>query len=126
MKFDHIGISVSNLNKSLDFYKSNFGFQEVVRFTKKEWDGEAVKLKLGKMELELFCFNNAKSKKGDYSDLETIGIKHIAFLVEDIDKIYRELKNKGLDIDEPKIGTTVKKFCFLRDPDKISIELIER
>lgn len=126
MKFHHIGISVSNLEKSLDFYKSNFGFKEIERFTKENWNGEAIKLELNDMELELFCFNNAKPKNDDYSDLTTIGIKHIAFLVKDIEKEYQILKAKGVDIDEPKIGTTVKKFCFLRDPDNLSIELIEK
>lgn len=126
MKLHHIGISVSNLEKSLAFYKGNFGFEEIERFTKEDWNGEAVKLKLDNMELELFCFNNFKPKNDDYSDLETIGIKHLAFLIEDVEKEYQKLKAKDVDIDEPKIGTTVKKFCFLRDPDNLSVELIEK
>lgn len=36
-----------------------------------------------------------------------------------------ELKSKNVDIDEPVKGTTCAWFCFLRDPDGLSIELYE-
>ena len=40
-------------------------------------------------------------------------------------KKYDELKSLGVDIDEPKKGTTCEKYCFLRDPDGVPIELYQ-
>ena len=125
MKINHIAISVKDLEKSVKFYTKSFGFKEIKRFTKEDWNGEAVILELNGFKLELFGFNDYKESKDDSSDLRTIGLKHFAIQVEDLNKKYEELKEKGIDIDTPKKGTTCKAFCFLRDFDKITIELFE-
>jgi glyoxylase I family protein len=83
-------------------------------------------VRLKDMEIEIFHFNNYVKNKDDSSKLDIIGIKHIAFRVDNVEKKYQELKSKGVDTSEPKKGTTCSKFCFLKDPDGISIELIEK
>lgn len=126
MDIHHIAISVSDLEKSVRFYKDMLGFQEAFRFTKKEWKGKAVVMKLNDIELEIFHLSGFVRNQDNMSDLNVIGIKHFAIAVKDIDKTYAELKSKGIDIDLPKKGTTCSKYCFLRDPDQIPIELYEK
>ena len=125
MKIHHIAISVKDLNKSVKFYKDIFGFEEINRFTKEGWAGEAVILKLNDMQIELFQFNDSIDKTDDLMKLNVIGLKHIGIEVDSVDKKYGELKDLGVDIDEPKKGTTCEKFCFLRDPNGIPIELYQ-
>jgi len=125
MKVHHLAISVKNSEKSVKFYKDNFGFEEIKRFTKPGWDGGAVVLELDDLQLEIFQFNNYIEKKDDLSDLKAIGLKHIGIQVANVNEKYREFKNKQIDIDEPVKGVTVPWFCFLRDPDGIPIELYE-
>lgn len=125
MKIHHLAISVKNSEKSIRFYKDNFGFKEIKRFTKPGWDGGAVVLKLSDLELEVFEFRSNIEKMDDLSNLKVIGLKHIGIQVADVNKEYGELKRKGVDIDTPVKGTTVNWFCFLRDPDGIPIEIIE-
>ena len=125
MKVHHLAISVRDLEKTVNFYKENFGFKEIQKFTKPEWDGEAVILELGEFQLEIFQFQNYIDKKDNLSDLKVIGIKHISLEVDNVNKKYREFKEKKIDIDEPVKGTTCAWFCFLRDPDGIPIELYE-
>ena len=125
MKVHHIAISVKNLEKSAAFYKSNFGFEEMNRFTKTGWDGSAVVLKLDDLQLEIFSFKSYIEKIDGLSDLKVIGLKHIGIHVANVNEKYMELKNKQIDIDEPVKGVTVAWFCFLRDPDGIPIEIIE-
>jgi len=125
MKVHHIAISVKDAEKSADFYKNNFGFKEVNRFTKPGWDGNSIILGLEGMQLEIFQFQNKIDNKDDLSDLRVLGLKHIGIQVESVKRKYEELKNKGADIDEPIKGTTCAWFCFLRDSDGIPIELYE-
>ncbi|MFA6251057.1 MAG: VOC family protein [Candidatus Paceibacterota bacterium] len=125
MKIHHIAISVKNLEKSVKFYTENFEFKEIERFTKQDWNGEAVVLQLGDMKLEVFGFNDFIENTADFENLRTIGINHFGIQVESVQEKYREFKNRGIDIDEPVAGKTCAWFCFLRDPDGISVELYE-
>jgi len=86
MKIIHIALSVKDLEKSVDFYKQHFGFKEIKRFTKPRWDGSAVILSLGDLQLEIFKFQNSIDKKDDLSDLKVIGLKHFAIQVGNIKK----------------------------------------
>ncbi|MCA9356204.1 VOC family protein [Candidatus Nomurabacteria bacterium] len=125
MKIHHIAISVKDLEKSVFFYKENFGFKEIDRFTKPGWTGEAVVLLLGDVRLEIFCFKDYIDNKNEVGNLKTIGINHFGIEVDSVLDKYKEFKNKGIDIDEPVEGKTCAYFCFLRDTDGISIELYE-
>lgn len=125
MRIHHIAISVKDLEKSAGFYKENFQFKEISKYTKPGWDGNAVILGLGDVQLEIFQFKRYIEKKDNLSDFEVIGLKHIGIQVQNVHNKYDELKNKGLDIDQPLKGTTCAWFCFLRDPDGIPIELYQ-
>ena len=125
MNIHHIAISVKDAEKSANFYKDNFGFKEINRFTKPGWDGSAIILELEGMQLEIFQFKDSIDKKDDLSDLKVIGLKHIGIQVDSVNKKYEELKKKGVNIDEPIKGTTCAWFCFLRDLNGIPIELYE-
>jgi len=107
------------------FYRENFGFQEINRFTKLGWDGGCIVLMLEDIRLEIFSFDSEMEKKDDLSNLKVVGLKHIGIEVKNVHEKYMELKEKDLDIDEPVKGTTCTWFCFLRDPDGIPIEMIE-
>ncbi len=125
MKIHHIAISAKDSEKTAKFYKEIFEFKEINRFTKPGWDGSAIILKLSDLELEIFQFQNPTDRKDDLSNLKVIGLKHIGIQVESVNEKYKELRDKGIDIDEPVKGTTCAWFCFLRDPDGIPIELYE-
>ncbi|MHB8871562.1 MAG: VOC family protein, partial [Candidatus Doudnabacteria bacterium] len=86
--------------------------------------GKAVFLTLGPAHIELWEFYKQKLNQDDFSDLSTLGYKHIAFKVDDLEKIYEQFKSKGLKISEPTRGA-VSKYCFVKDPDGLPIELYE-
>ena len=125
MRVHHIAITAKNSEASVSFYKNNLGFNEIRRFTKPGWDGSAIILELGDFQLEIFQFQGSIDRKDDLSNLKVIGLKHISIQVESVKDKHKELKDKGVDIDEPVKGTTCAWFCFLRDPDGIPIELYE-
>lgn len=83
-------------------------------------------MKLGDTLIELFEFPDTKQSNDDLTDLKTIGIRHFAFEVDDIDLTVKNLRDKGLDITDPQMGSSGHRFCNLTDPNGISLELYEK
>ena len=55
------------------------------------------------------------------------GLDHFGLKVTDIDALAAELKNKGVEFTkEPHSPRPGIKICFLRGPDGVSIELLDR
>ena len=125
MKIHHVSLSVKNLENSVKFYKDIFGFSEVNRFERKDLGGKAVFLKLGDTHIELWQFDKQIENKDDLSNLNIIGIKHIAFGVSNIEEKYNEIKSENIEISELKMGASGKRYAFLKDPDGIPLELYE-
>ena len=126
---NHIAISVTNMEKSKEFYKK-FGFKEF-----KQWkaDDESIKinmLKLGNTVLEIFCYKENKelpeSSKTVATDLPVLGTKHFALGVNNIEEAKEfVIKNeicKEVDIRKGRLG---KSYFFIQDPDGILVEIIE-
>jgi glyoxylase I family protein len=90
---------------------------------KPKMGGKVQFLKLYSFHLELWEFENPK-ENNLLQGLKTLGIRHLAFEVEDIHKTIEELKS--LEFTEPKQGTSCKWYSFTKDPNGISLELYEK
>lgn len=127
--FDHSAISVDNLEQSVDFYKK-LGFKNDKEFHDENLD--IVYLSLGDMCLELFHYVKHNNIPDYYKDndtnLHTVGNKHFAFRVEDILKAKEFIENNDIYSDEIilKKGRTCKAYFFIKDPNGIYIEFIEK
>lgn len=125
----HVAISVSNLEKSLNFYKF-FGFEKFKSWSDEDKSIQIEYLKLENQILELFCYKNytelPKTALNSSTDLSVIGVKHFAFGIDDINKAKNfVMKNKlAKDIDI-KIGRLGNPYFFINDPDGILVEFRE-
>ena len=127
---NHIAISVSDIYKSVEFYKK-FGFKEL-----KSWDAEdnSIRirmLKLNNIVLEMFCYKEYRelpqTAKSIATDLPVIGTKHFALGVEDILKAKEFVLNNGIcEKVEIKKGRLGKPYFFIQDIDGILVEIIEK
>ena len=142
----HIGITVTDLNRSINFYENILGLKFQGEITMKGKEGDLLFNKknceariayLNSTEnsisppVELIQFIN-EDIKIDKAELDKTSISEICFQVEDIDKIYKRLLDKGVqflsepqDFDFSKFGFGKSRAVYFRDPDGIILELIE-
>jgi catechol 2,3-dioxygenase-like lactoylglutathione lyase family enzyme len=82
----------------------------------------------GKGRLELVKFHSP-SNRGDNRDAptNTRGIRHIAFVVEDIDAVVTGLRARGAElVGELERYEDSYLLCYVRGPEGIIIELAEQ
>ena len=138
-RIDHVGIIVNDLPAAtaffLDFGLEILGEGEV----EGEWVGRVVGLKGVKSELvmmgtpdgetniELVKFYTPPEEKGiRRPSANTLGIRHIAFVVEDIEALVAKLKKKGAGLGEIQTYENTYKVCYVRGPEGIILELAEQ
>ncbi|MBJ7285962.1 MAG: VOC family protein, partial [Akkermansiaceae bacterium] len=75
----------------------------------------------GGTQIELFSFP-ASPNRLTYP--EARGLRHLAFLVSDLDQQVSELVAKGVSVEEIRTDEiTGKRYTFFADPDGLPIEL---
>jgi len=81
----------------------------------------------GRAWIELIKFYTPSDEKGiQQSFANTLGIRHIAFSVENIEAIIAKLKKKGTEIfSEIQQYEESYKLCYVRGPEGIILELAE-
>ncbi len=125
MKLHHIALTVNDLKTSIKYYQDYFNFELVKEFEKTELNGKGALLKLDEIHLELWQFAQTKTATS-LSDLQVIGIRHIAFQVGDCEKEVKRLTKLGLTFSEIKPGASCAKYTFTKDPNGIPIELYQK
>lgn len=124
-QIEHVAINVSDIRKSRDFYGRVLGFKELqsvengdTTITYFELPGEA--------RLELFDLHGKVNSKarGDWD----LGLRHLAFQVEDVAAHEKALREAGVIItlptrELPHLGARVVLFL---DPDGITLEFCEK
>ena len=116
------------MDRSVDFYKK-FGFVEFKQY--KDENIEIRLLKLNNILLEIFCYKNFEKMPENAKDLSTdlkiLGTKHFALSVESIEEGKKFIiNNKINDNVEILTGRLGKKYFFIKDPDGILVEIIEK
>ncbi|MDU7006906.1 MAG: VOC family protein, partial [Enterococcus faecalis] len=113
-KIHHVAIIVSDYKKSKNFYVNLLGLKIIREVYREERDSYKLDLEIGDSQIELFSFKNPP-KRPSYP--EACGLRHLAFEVENIEEQVRELKKKGIKVEEIRIDEfTGRKFTFFSDP----------
>ena len=122
-KIHHVAIIASDYEASRRFYTEVLGLPVIRENYRPERGDYKVDLKLGDSELELFCVSGAPERP---SYPEARGLRHLAFQVEEIEKVIEEREAKGVEVEPVRIDEfTGKKMTFFRDPDGQPLELHE-
>ena len=121
-KFTYVGIRVTNLQKSIDFYTKLLGMKVTGRSKIKQTKGEVVGLEseTGGFALELNYYEEDSPYNTKYVAGE--GLDHLAFKVDDLDKILEETARNGhKTILQMKADGN--RWAYVEDPDGLWIEL---
>lgn len=110
------------MEESVGFYTKFFGCVEEKRFSKEA--AEFVYLRSGNMRLELWQFTTSEQPKDSLANLKILGLRHIAFKVDDIEAKRQELITAGYEFSEVQLGSSGIYYSLGVDPDGIAIELI--
>jgi catechol 2,3-dioxygenase-like lactoylglutathione lyase family enzyme len=141
VKFHHIGITVTNLERTLEFFEDAFGLVTGMALqvhsgakTAKalglpEHEQRVALLAVGDVILELIEFHPARRASYDGRQ-DDVGYAYPCFAVADIDVAYKEWTAKGYTIHaEPQVvpdgPVEGSKFMVLKDPDGKNIEIVE-
>ncbi|MDR7908564.1 SMU1112c/YaeR family gloxylase I-like metalloprotein [Bacillus velezensis] len=120
----HIAIICSDYEKSKAFYTEILGFGIIKETYRKERGSYKLDLALdGAYAIELFSFPDSPERP---TRPEAAGLRHLAFIVNDLEAAVRELKEKGVGTEPIRTDPlTGKRFTFFFDPDKLPLELYE-
>lgn len=116
--FDHIHLRSPDPEATAAFYERHFG----------------ASLKQGPQRIDihvggqvLFVSPITADKTGEAPSAPYRGLEHIGFAVTGIDAVVAELKAQGVDFTmEPTTIRPGTRIAFLRGPENVSIELLER
>jgi glyoxylase I family protein len=124
--FEHAGVTVADLDRSIAFYCGLLGLKLVLR--KPQNVGELAFLDAGGGMLELFGRPGAAPSVD--VPVGTAGVRHLTFAFDDIDALVAELEAAAVEITErPRDAYNtelLRRVAFCRDPDGMQIELVER
>jgi len=122
-KQHHIAVIASDWEKAKDFYIHKLGFEltkEIYRPAQKDY---LRMLRLGDTVIELFIRPDAPAR---VNNPEAMGLRHLAFRVEDIVPVVEWLNSRGVETEpireDPFNGG---RFTFFKDPDGLPLELHE-
>ena len=121
-KVHHIAIICADYRRSLEFYTHVLGLQVVAEHYRAERLSYKTDLALnGEYVVELFSFPSPPKR---LTHPEAIGLRHLAFEVDDVKQAVAELDAMGICHEDIRRDEyTEKDFVFLTDPDGQPIEL---
>ncbi|MDP3461559.1 MAG: methylmalonyl-CoA epimerase [Bacteroidales bacterium] len=112
---EHIGIAVVNLETAIPYYEKLLG---TVCYAIEEVTDQKVKtafFKVGQTKIELLESTDPEGPIGKFIEKKGEGIHHIAFAVNELEKVLEEVKESGIRLvdEKPRKGAEGMHIAFL-------------
>ena len=126
--FEHVGMTSSNLDRTIAFYGGLLGLKEIlVKHTGE--GGRIAFLETGGVMLEIVELGAWIETPAREVPVTEAGIRHITFRVEDVEAVYETLRAAGVAFTvAPRKAANaelIRKVAFCKDPDGIIVEFLE-
>ena len=120
----HIAIICSDYERSKRFYTEVLGLKIVREVFRAERISYKLDLEVnGLYQIELFSFPDPPARP---SRPEAVGLRHLAFEVDNVDEAINEIAKHGVNVEPVRIDEfTGKRFTFFANPDGLPIEFYE-
>jgi len=120
MKYLHTMVRVTDIDASLDFYCNKLGLRELKRYDSEQGRFTLVFLAApGDDEAQVELTHNWDPE--EYDEGRNFG--HLAYQVDNIYALCQTLMDAGVTINRPPRDG---RMAFVRSPDNISIELLQK
>ncbi len=122
--YDHFHFKCSDHERTVTFFKENFGAQELKRLQANGFP--TVTLNIGGL-----CCNFSPKKPGEIVDSRTdpprYGVYHMALNTNDLVTEVAKMKSRGVRFTQEitQLNPTTK-IAFIEGPDGISIEILQK
>jgi len=138
----HTGIQVTDLDKSLEFYRDQLGLELVMRWNRTspyietfsgypgvDMHGAILRLPNSDSILEVLEYRNVERRAIDPATANP-GTAHLAFRVDDCDSLYERLTSAGVGSVSRPVTPTIGpnkggRTVMMLDPDGFRIELLQ-
>jgi catechol 2,3-dioxygenase-like lactoylglutathione lyase family enzyme len=119
-----LGIVVSNIKASLDFYQNILGLMFVEE--RPATFGTMYRLRFGNSDFKLIKPNTIPPK-GPIGLESQLGFRYVTFVVKNLSKLCMELQSKGIEFFRPEkeIRPGVR-IAMVKDPEGNIVEFVER
>ena len=121
IKYLHTMVRVKNIEQSLEFYCNLLGLKEIRR--KDSEKGKFTLVFLAAPKQEEVCVELTYNWNSSENYTEGRNFGHLAFEIDNIYQICEKLLNAGVIINRPPRDG---RMAFIRSPDNISIELLQK
>ncbi|AAF96787.1 TPA: VOC family protein [Vibrio cholerae] len=123
-RIHHAAIICSDYPRSKAFYTEILGLRVLAENYRAARDSYKLDLALPDgSQIELFSFPKAPERP---SFPEAQGLRHLAFVVDDVAEIKAQLEQQGVSVEPIRIDEyTGKAYTFFADPDGLPLELYQ-
>ena len=120
----HIAIIASDYARSKHFYTEVLDLKILAEAYRSERDSWKLDLQVSDgVQIELFSFPSPPPR---VSRPEACGLRHLAFVVPDIEQAIAHLGDHSIEVEPVRVDEyTGKRFTFFADPDGLPLELYE-
>ncbi|MBJ2134929.1 VOC family protein [Paraglaciecola chathamensis] len=123
-RIHHVAVICSDYTRSKHFYTEILGLRVIAENYRAHRDSYKLDLALPDGgQIELFSFPGAPARP---SRPEAQGLRHLAFVVDDVEATVALLTGKGVSVEDIRTDEyTGKQFTFFADPDGLPLELYQ-
>lgn len=123
-KIRHIGICATDIDRTVNWYSRWFGFREVKRFEKAEFEIKGALMSLGDFAIEVLVpkgpLETQRERSGIIETFRQPGTNHIAIEVDDVTALYEKCLAEGVPLVTDLVDG---RFFFCKDPDGTVLEI---
>jgi catechol 2,3-dioxygenase-like lactoylglutathione lyase family enzyme len=141
VRFSHVGICVSDLERSVRFYCEGLGFEQTAAHKVGEEFGRLMELEGVELESRMLSRDGATIEllrfarpqpvgSAERRPMNQLGLTHLSLQVDDIDAVADEIERLGGNVvrtTRTSLGAapSLLEFVYCTDPDGTRIELMD-
>lgn len=124
IKLGHVAIRVKDIDKMLHFYIDGLGFSEAFKINNDDGSLRIVYLHISQGQYLELCLGG--DERTPFDDAKTLGVRHISFVVDNMEKAKKEMEARGVVFDSEVLKLRDNNLTvFFFDPEGNKLEMVE-